>query len=316
MDIAQRYNQLLEQLASAITLLAGNMPPDFSALVEKICCLPKGARVVLSGIGKSGYIARKIAASFASTATAAIYVHPAEASHGDLGMIGVDDLVILISNSGQTRELACIIDYCRNFHIPIAAITMAAGSHLAKFSTYLLLLPFCGELSSINAPTTSTAMTLALGDALMTCVHEAKGVGREAFKRFHPGGKLGSDLIKVSEIMHFGDKLPVVSSDTLMPEVIITITQKMLGCCAVLQENRLVGIITDGDLRRHIGSNMLHLTASQVMSMAPCVIESAAFATAALELMQASQITNLLVIDAQKLVGVVHIHDLLKLGIS
>jgi arabinose-5-phosphate isomerase len=313
MDIDKIGKEVLQKASSAISLLADKGLDNFSAVVQKILSL-KG-RVILSGMGKSGYIANKIAASFSSTGTPSFYIHPAEASHGDLGMIAADDLVILMSNSGETRELVDIINYCKRFSIPIIGVTMNGDSNLAKYSDYLMLIPKCDEASNLNAPTTSCSLMLALGDALMVATHEAKGLTKDHYQSYHPGGKIGADLKPISTLMHTGDKLPIAAPQTLMPEVLFTMTQKSLGCCAVVEGERLIGIITDGDLRRHIDANMLYLKAEDVMSNDPKFLAPNVLACEALKLMNEKGITNSLVVENGKLVGVIHIHDLLRAGV-
>jgi arabinose-5-phosphate isomerase len=313
MDIQGVGKQVLKQAASAINLIADNELRNFDQVVDRILSL-KG-RLILSGMGKSGYIANKMAASFASTGTPALYIHPAEASHGDLGMIAAEDMVILLSNSGETKELNDIINYCRRFSIPIIAITMNEESNLAKYCNYLMLLPKCEEASSVNAPTTSCSMMLALGDAIMVATHQARGLTKDLYQSYHPGGKIGADLKPIAGLMHTGDKLPIASPCTLMPEVLLIITQKSFGCCAIVDGEKLVGIITDGDLRRHIDANMLYLRAEDVMSCNPKALSPDILACEALKVMSDAQITNSLILENGKLVGIIHIHDLLRAGV-
>ena len=313
MNFNNQASLLVSKTADALELLANNIPVHFADILGKILNL-KG-RVVISGIGKSGYIAHKIAASLASTGTPAFYIHPAEASHGDLGMITEEDLVMLFSNSGQTRELNDIINYCRRFDIPIAGVTMNLDSNLAKYSNYLLLLPKCGESSSLNAPTVSCSLMLALGDALMTALHEARGLTPEAYKAFHPGGKIGADLMPISSIMHTGAALPIAAPDTLMSEIIVIMSSKGFGCCAIVDKGKLVGIITDGDLRRHMGGNMLSCAAADIMSKYPKVLCPDTLAIEALKIMNEQSITNFLIVENSLLVGIIHIHDLLRAGV-
>lgn len=307
--------KVIEAEAEALKLLAQNIPDDFTKLVERILSLR--GRLILSGIGKSGYIARKIAASFASTGTPAMYIHPAEASHGDLGMIAEDDIVILLSNSGETKEIFDIVNYCKRFGTEIVAMTMKAESTLAKNSNYLLNIPNAPEASVVDAPTTSALMMLSLGDALMVAVYDAKGFTKENFKLLHPGGKIGANLLKVADLMHKGDELPVVSLSTAILEALIVMTKKRLGCAIVLDaEGDLAGIITDGDLRRHISTGIIGMTAEDIMSKSPKTITSSCFAMEALGLMNKSSITSLIVTENDKLCGIIHIHDLLKAGVG
>ena len=301
--------------SQALKVLADNIPSDFSALVDHILKL-KG-RVILVGIGKSGYIAKKIAASLASTGTPAFFIHPSEASHGDLGMITNIDLVIMLSNSGETKELFDTINYCKRYTIPIAAITMKEHSNLASNSDFLLTLPIQKESSTLSAPTTSALMTLSLGDALVTALHEAKGFTQEDFKLFHPGGKIGANLLKVTDVMRSGDKLPIIKASDAFIDTIVIMTEKCLGCAVILDDNGHVsGIVTDGDLRRHIKDDLSILKAENVMTPRPQSINSKALATEALFIMNDKAITVLPVVDDKKLLGIIHIHDILKAGIG
>jgi arabinose-5-phosphate isomerase len=313
-DFYQNAKRVILEEADALNKLAENLPDNFDEIVEQIIKL-KG-RLILSGIGKSGYIAHKIAASFSSTGTPALFIHPAEASHGDLGMIAQGDMVFLLSNSGETRELTDIINYCKRFNITIVAITMNKDSNLAKYSDYLMLIPKYNEASSIDAPTTSCSMMLALGDALMVTTHEAKGLTKELFKSFHPGGKIGASLRPIASLMHKGSEIPIASPKMLMPEVLIIMTQKSFGCCAIVENDELVGIITDGDLRRHIDQNMLQFKAEDIMSLNPKILSPDVLACEALKIMNEKSITNFLIVENNRLVGIVHIHDLLRAGVT
>lgn len=312
LDIAKN---VVKGQSKALQVLTKNIPTDFVQLVNYILKL-KG-RVILTGMGKSGYIAKKIAASLASTGTPAFFIHPGEASHGDLGMITDTDLVVILSNSGETKELFDIVNYCRRYNIKTAAMTMKENSTLAANSDFLLILPTQKESSTILAPTTSALMTLSLGDALVTALHEAKGFTKERFKLFHPGGKIGANLLKVADIMRDGDKVPIVSTEDLFTDVIVTMTEKCLGCAIVLDKNhRVAGIVTDGDLRRHIKDELTTLKAKNVMTACPQNINSDSLATEALFIMGDKAITVLPVIESTKLIGVIHIHDILKAGVS
>lgn len=274
-------------------------------------------RLVVSGMGKSGYIAHKIAASFASTGTPSLYVHPSEASHGDLGMISEDDIVLLLSNSGETSELRDVINYTRRFHIPLIAMTMKPESTLAKYSDHCLLIPKIDEASYLGAPTTSAMLMLTYGDALVVAVSTAKGITKDNYKLYHPGGKIGANLLKVSELMHIGATIPVIHEDTKMSEVLIVMSQKGFGCAIVTNQNEeLLGVITDGDLRRHMEDNLVSQKASEVMTPSPTTITQDRLATEALSLMNDKQITSLIVYDVNKVSGILHIHDLLRAGVS
>jgi len=274
-------------------------------------------RIVFSGMGKSGHIANKIAASFASTGTPSFFIHPGEASHGDLGMITSDDVVILLSNSGETKELKDIIYYCRRFDIPIIGIIRRLESELTKTSTIALVLPLIPEANSINAPTTSTTMMLALGDALAVSLIEAKGFSSEKFGTFHPGGKLGSNFLKVQDLMRKNSEIPLVTEDKKMSEVLLEMTSKHLGCTGVIDsKNKLIGIITDGDLRRHIDNNFLSHSASDIMTKNPITTSPQNLAVEAIAVMNRKSITSVFALDEQQnIVGILHLHDCLRSGV-
>ncbi len=274
-------------------------------------------RVVVSGMGKSGHIGNKIAATLASTGTPAFFIHPAEASHGDLGMITNDDVVILLSNSGETKELRDIIFYCRRFEIPIIAMVRRAESELVKSSTIAFVLSKIPEANKVNAPTTSTTMMLALGDAIAVSLIDAKNFNDENFGVFHPGGKLGAAFIRVKDIMRKDSQIPLIDQDKKMSEALIEITSKHLGCTGVLdQEKNLIGIVTDGDLRRHIAPDFLEKTAKEIMTKNPAVIEENMLAVDAIALMNKKSITSLFVANDRKVIGVLHIHDCLRIGVA
>tara|TARA_R110000737_G_scaffold352278_1_gene397604 strand:+ start:6184 stop:7140 length:957 start_codon:yes stop_codon:yes gene_type:complete len=274
-------------------------------------------RVIVTGVGKSGHVARKIAATLASTGTPAQYIHPTEASHGDLGMITRDDVCIAISNSGETSELRDIVTYTRRFDIALIAITSRAGSTLDQASDVTLLLPDAPEACSIGvAPTTSTTLTMALGDALAVALMHLKGFGRLDFQVFHPGGKLGAQLMKVSALMHSGEAMPLVAPETLMREGLITMTAKGFGLLGVEQGGKLAGIITDGDLRRNL-DRLLSCTAGEIATTTPKTIGPDALASEALKIMNDAKISALFVVDGQGApVGLVRIHDCLRAGVA
>lgn len=309
--------QVLTAESDALRILAGSLNGSFAAAVQAIATT-KG-RVVVSGMGKSGHIARKIAATFASTGTPALFVHPGEASHGDLGMVTSDDIVIAISNSGETHELSDLIAYTRRYDLPLIGITSGAKSALAEAADILLLLPPVAEVCPMGlAPTTSTTMTLALGDALAVTVLEHKGFTAADFRNFHPGGKLGSRLKRVADLMHGITELPLAKADSPMTEVLMTMTEKSFGCVGIVDAHgKLAGIFTDGDLRRHIGDNLLGKRAADVMTKNPLTITGQALAAEALNILNAKRRTQLFVVDADtKPIGIIHIHDLLRAGIA
>lgn len=307
--------RVINEEAYALKVLESHLPEDFSEVVNSI--LKISGRVVIVGIGKSGYIARKLASSMASTGTPAFYIHPAEASHGDLGMITKSDIVFMLSNSGETKELADTINYCKRFSIKIVAMTMNPESTLAKSSDFLLTIPTIKEASLLSAPTTSALMMLALGDAITISLHEAKGFTKDDFLTFHPGGKIGANLIKVKDLMFVDDNLPLVGPDEFFTNVILTMTQKSLGCAAVVDNNHnLLGIITDGDLRRNINKNLTDLKAFDVMTKSPRAVRKNTLASEALFIMNDKSITMLPVTEDGKIIGIIHIHELIRAGIT
>jgi len=274
-------------------------------------------RVIISGMGKSGHIANKIAATFASTGTPSFFIHPGEASHGDLGMITQEDVVILLSNSGETKELRDIIYFCKRFEIPIIGFIRRQESELTKASTVALVLPAVAEANEVNAPTTSTTMMLALGDALAVSLIDARGFNSEQFGTYHPGGKLGSNFLKVKELMRIGSQIPQVAKDKKMSEVLVEMTSKHLGCTGVINDQEeLLGIITDGDLRRHIDQNFLNHLAEEIMTKNPVTTSPSTLAVEAIAIMNKKSITSLFVLEGQKIVGILHLHDCLRAGIA
>ena len=277
-----------------------------------------GGRVIVSGVGKSGHIARKVAATLASTGTPAYFVHAAEASHGDLGMITRDDAIICLSWSGEARELDGIIGYARRFSIPLIAITAGAGSALAREADIVLLLPRAEEACPHGlAPTTSSIMQLAMGDALAVALLETRGFTAEDFRDFHPGGKLGASLTRVGDIMHTGERIPLVPARSSMREAIVMISQKGFGCVGIVRaDGRLAGIITDGDLRRHIQSDLLAMRVDEVMTQTPRTITADALAATALTIVNDAAITALMIVEDDRPVGIVHLHDLLRVGVA
>ncbi len=299
----------------ALARLRVELPESFDTVVDML--LGVEGRVIVAGMGKSGHIAAKIAATMASTGTPAQYVHPGEASHGDMGMITAKDAVILISNSGETKELADMIGHTRRFAIPMIAITKKPDGTLGRQADHVLPLPDAPEACAIGmAPTTSTTCTLALGDALAVAMMRLRGFDKESYLAFHPGGTLGAQLLKVSAVMHKGDELPVVSEDTGMGDTLVEMSQKGFGVAAVVRDAQLVGIITDGDLRRNM-DGLMGRNAGDVATRAPLVTSPDALLVEALGVMNAQKRTVLLVTDGQDhLVGLVHIHDALRAGVA
>lgn len=304
----------LEALDAA---LSDSLGQDFCEAVRTIG--EASGRLIITGVGKSGHIGAKLAATFASTGTPAFFVHAAEANHGDLGMIGRSDVVLAISKGGQSAELKSIIDYTRRFSIPLIALTGNAKGALAKSADVSLLIPNVEEACPLGlAPTTSTLMQLALGDALAIALLEARSFTAGDFKVFHPGGKLGASLTTVAEIMHVGDRMPLVQMGTSLPEAVRVLSHKHFGCVAVLgQDGTLAGIVTEGDLARNMSRNLSELSVDDIMTVTPKVIAPSALASSALATLEKHQIGALIVVDADNHpVGVVHFHDLLRIGIA
>ena len=307
--------RVLRTEGEAVTAMADALPDDFAPAVEAI--LATRGRVILSGIGKSGHIARKISSTFASTGTPSAFVHPAEASHGDLGMVTPGDLTILISNSGETAELRDMVAHVARFAIPMIAISGRADSTLMRAADYRLVLPQAPEACVIGmAPTTSTTLTLALGDALAVATMERRGFLPENFRTFHPGGKLGAQLSKVAQLMHTGSALPLVPADLPMADTLIVMSEKSFGIAGVTEGDRLVGVISDGDLRRNI-AHLMDRTAGQVATRNPRVIAPDDLAAEAMAVMSGNRITALFVVDSDgQPIGLLHLHDCLRAGLA
>lgn len=275
-------------------------------------------RIIITGMGKSGHIGNKIAASLASTGTPSFFVHPAEASHGDLGMITEDDVVIAISNSGESKELVDIINYCKRFDIKLISITKDANSSLGKAGSVVLELPKQAEACPLGlAPTSSTTATLVLGDILTIGLIERKGFSKEEFNMRHPGGKLGSILKRVGDLMHTGQAMPLLDENSNMQAVLLEMTSKCLGCVGFInQKGDFTGMLTDGDLRRCLSSSILDEKAINLMTKNPKVVTKDMISAEALRIMHDKKITNLFVLEGTKPIGVIHIHDLLKNGVA
>jgi arabinose-5-phosphate isomerase len=308
--------KVLKTEADGLEKLQDDLPIDFSDLVKFILNLT--GRVIVSGVGKSGHIGSKIAATLASTGTPAYFVHATEASHGDLGMITEQDLCLLISNSGETIEMFDILSHARRFGIPVATMSSNCESTLVKTADFKLCLPMAEEACPIGmAPTTSTTMMLALGDALAVALMEAKSFNAENFKVFHPGGKLGAKLMTVGQLMHKNDIMPLVKTETSMKETLLTMSSKGFGIAAIVDEiGCLVGVITDGDLRRHI-DDLLGKNAGDIASLSPITVAEETFVVDALNLMQDRKISVLIVTSADnRPVGIIHIQDLLRVGVA
>lgn len=303
----------LEQISAA---LRNGLGEAFAKAVDLLSAAR--GRVIVTGLGKSGHIGRKIAATFASTGTPSFFVHPSEAAHGDLGMITSEDCILALSWSGETVELANIITYSRRFTVPMISITSREDSALAQQSDVVLKLPRAKEACPLGlAPTTSTSMQLAMGDCLAVALLEARSFSAQDFKVFHPGGSLGASLRYVVDVMHRGEHLPLASEREPMQSALVTMTAKSFGCLGIVDsEGRLIGVVTDGDLRRHMGEGLLRQTTGEVMTRKPKTVSPDMLASAALEVLNSSRITALFVLEAGKPVGIVHVHDLLRHGVA
>ncbi|HEX3210848.1 MAG TPA: KpsF/GutQ family sugar-phosphate isomerase [Geminicoccaceae bacterium] len=310
--------RVLRTESEALSALAEALDGTFERFIEQLAAAR--GRVVVTGMGKSGHIGRKIAATLASTGTPALYVHPAEASHGDLGMLTAQDVVLALSNSGETPELADIVAYSRRFAIPLLAIVGRKPSSLAETADLALVLPKRPEACPMGlAPTTSTTSMLALGDALAVALLERRGFGSQDFGLLHPGGKLGRRLVRVDQLMHSGSELPLVGLEARMSEVLLEMTAKRLGCVGVLNgRGGLAGIITDGDLRRHMSPALLERPAVEVMTPGPRTIRPQALAAEALAVMNQSErpFTVIFVVENGRPVGALHMHDCLRAGVA
>jgi arabinose-5-phosphate isomerase len=315
-DLAVARRVIKAEIAG-LESLAAALGAGFAAAVD--CCAAVRGRLIVTGIGKSGHVARKIAATLASTGTPAQFVHAGEASHGDLGMIGAEDAILALSNSGESAEFADVIGYSRRYGIALIAVTSGARSTLAQAADIVLLLPPAAEACPMGlAPTTSTTVMMALGDALAIALLERRGFSPADFRLLHPGGRLGRRLLRVADIMHVGDAVPLVSPTTRMSAALLVMTAKSFGCVGVCDgDGRLVGIVTDGDLRRHMADSLLSRAVGDIMHTSPKTIAAPALAAEALGVMNRTAITSLFVVDEWgKPVGFLHMHDCLRAGIA
>jgi arabinose-5-phosphate isomerase len=303
-------------LAALAAAMADGLAAPFTAAVETIRAAR--GRVIVTGMGKSGHVARKIAATLASTGTPAFFVHAADASHGDLGMITSDDVMLALSWSGETEELKDLINYSRRFRIALIAVTVNLESTLGKAADIVLVLPSAREACPHNlAPTTSSLMQLALGDALAIALLESRGFTAVDFGVFHPRGQLGAALKFVRDVMHPGDAIPLIARAAPMSEAIVEMSAKGFGCVAVIEATgKLAGVITDGDLRRHMRADLLQAMVDDVMTASPKPVRPDQLASEALQILNASKITALIVVEADRPVGIVHFHDLLRAGVA
>jgi arabinose-5-phosphate isomerase len=310
----------LEAESSGLAALAAALQNGLGETFQEAVRVLSGAqgRVIVSGIGKSGHIGRKIAATLASTGTPSFFIHPSEAAHGDLGMVTPKDVLLAISWSGETIELKTLVTFSRRFSVPLISITSRAASALGQASDVVIELPRASEACPHGlAPTTSTTMQLVIGDCLAVALLEARGFTATDFKVFHPGGSLGAQLKFVADLMHKEDRLPLVRVDEPMTGALVTMTQKALGCLGIIDgDGKLVGIITDGDLRRHMGPNLLSVSAGQIMTPNPKTIKPTSLASSALDILNKSRITALFVVEGGRPVGLVHVHDLLRASVA
>ncbi len=311
-DIAK---QIITKESHALDLLAKTIGEVFFSAVQTI--VNSKGRVIVSGIGKSGIIAQKISSTLSSTGTPSYFIHPVEASHGDLGMIHHDDVMIILSNGGESIELFDLVDYAKNANIQIISIVGRKNSTLARSANIVLSLPETEEASNTPAPTTSTTMMLALGDALAVALLEYKKFTIDQYKIFHPGGRIGTQLLKVKDVMCTGSRLPTTFPHTKMSETLIEMTTKSLGCVIIINEkNEVLGIITDGDLRRHMSEKLLEMKSEEVMGKNPYSVDEGLKVIEALQIMNKKAITSLIVTKDNKLVGILHIHDCLRIGLD
>ena len=315
-DYLRSARNVLKTEAVALNATAASLGPAFLDALDIIA--KTNGRVIVSGMGKSGHVGRKIAATLASTGTPAFFVHPGEASHGDLGMITKADTLFMLSNSGETTELADLVAFASRFSIPIISVTSVRKSTLAEAANAALILPNSPEACPMGlAPTTSTTMMLALGDAIAVALLERHQFSPTDFHTLHPGGKLGKKLLKVSDIMHGNDELPLIAPDVPMAEALLVMTTKRFGCVGIIEKGgTFLGIITDGDLRRHMDPALLIEPAGNVMTKSPATISPNALASEALAIMNTRSITNLFVLDGNYPVGIIHIHDCLRAGVA
>ena len=315
-DLLESAKKVLRLETKGLQALSDSLNETFNETLDLLLAMQ--GRAVVTGMGKSGHIANKIAATMASTGTPAFFVHPGEASHGDLGMITSGDVVIALSFSGETAELADLVSYTKRFAIPLIGVTGSNSSALAEAASVALVLPAITEACPMGlAPTTSTTVMLALGDALAVALLESKGFSSDDFQVFHPGGKLGDQLQKVADVMHTGESLPLVSNNIAMSEAILVMTAKSFGCLGVVDKyGVLQGVITDGDLRRHMGPELLNQLTGQVMTTNSTSIRPEALVNEALRTMTSKFITALFVLENEQPIGIIHIHDCLRVGVA
>jgi len=313
-QIIKEAKRVLKVELESVKTLSTSFNNNFYKIVSVI--FKTQGRVIVTGIGKSGHIANKIAATLSSTGTPAQFVHPAEASHGDLGSITQNDCILAFSNSGQSQELNDIINYSKRFNVPLLSVSSNRNSFLSKKSNYSLTFKKPTEACPLNlAPSSSTTMSLVMGDAIAIVLLKMRGFEKSNFSKFHPKGNLGKDLVKLSDIMHDKSELPLVNENDLMSKALIIMTKKSFGCVGVIdKKNNLMGIITDGDLRRNMNASIINQKAKDIMTKKPRFISNNALVGEALNIMNKKKITSLFICKKTKPIGIVHIHDLLRLS--
>jgi len=312
-DVLSCAKSVLKSEIAGLFAAANMLSRDFADAVD-LMINAKG-RVILSGMGKPGHIARKISATLSSTGTKSFFMHPAEASHGDLGVISKDDVLLVLSYSGETQELFSMLNYAKRFGVPIIGITKNPNSTLANASTVTILMPNVREACPNNlAPTTSSTIMLALGDALAVCLLEMRNFSKDDFKQFHPGGALGKKLQKAKDLMH--TDMPLVHENTKMGDVILTMTAMAFGCAGIIDDDKhLIGIITDGDLRRHLSTDLLGMSAKEIMTKSPVSVAPEMFAVETTKLLNDKKITSIFVVEDGIPQGIIHVHDCLRAGL-
>ncbi len=306
--------------SAALLKQADQLDGNFTATVDAIAAATRDnkGRVIVSGMGKGGHVCRKIVATFASTGTPAYFVHPAEASHGDLGMITENDVVLALSKSGETSELRDLINYCKRFSVKLIAMTQNVDSTLGRQAD--IVLPICDATEACpnqQAPTTSTTLMMALGDALAIALMKRRGFSPNDFRQYHPGGKLGGQLLGVASVMHQGDALPVIRETVSMSDAQNTMSLKNFGCAIVVNDkNELTGFLSDGDIRRHLSPDLLNKKVTDIMGRNPRTIADDALCSAALAVMNQHNITQLIVTNGQTPVGLLRLHDIMRAGVA
>ena len=312
-NIKEVARKVLKDEAEGIALLDSFFDENFTLAIKKI--LEISGKVIVTGVGKSGHIGKKISATLSSTGTPSYFVHPTEASHGDMGMVGSEDIIFAISWSGETSELNDIVHFSKQNNIKLISLTSSSESHLASSADISLILPKATEACPNGlAPTTSTTMQLIVGDAIAICLLNERGFDKDKFKSLHPGGQLGAALSTLEDIMHKEDTIPLLNSGTNMSEALIKISEKGFGCSGVTKNDELIGIVTDGDLRRHMGPGLLEKTVDEIMNTNPKTVSRNMLATDALDLINEIGIQGLFIVDEKKHpLGFIHFHDLIRL---